>query len=275
MHRPATVVRELLGSLGDFDWSELRYWSACGHWPFAVYIVVGAGVVLLVALLAWLTLAPALAESWRHAVARSSALAGEHSALTSQLLAGSASNISRARLHGPTAHVYQQLLTAVTMPAVVDQVRDLAATREIPVSVLQPQQTWQQHGQQAFEIVLAVQADRRQLAALLDDIGSLPMALTIRQLDWRQVSAEATLTLFLLVAEHAANSGDSQAEATVSEPAVGGRGPDPGSVHVTAPTGNDWRRVAFIKRGNRYLEVLRDAHGATRRRDGKVMEGGQ
>ncbi|MBC53124.1 MAG: hypothetical protein CMQ34_04725 [Gammaproteobacteria bacterium] len=262
----ATIRRQFWHSLRDFDWSELRYWSTCGYWPFAVHALACAGTVVLIALISWLILAPGLIDSWRHALARASALAGEQAVLTSQLRAGSAANISLAWQHGPASVVYQQLLTAATMPGALDQLRARAAARGIAVSALRPQQKWQQHGQQAFTIMLEVQASRLQLAALLADIRALPMALSIQQADWQQASDKARLTLFLVVSEHAADRGTHRREDNHDGQAKAPAG-QAGAAHTP------WRRVAFIQRGNDYLEVLRDAHGATRRRRGKVKEG--
>lgn len=260
--RQTAVVQEFLASLRDFDWSELRHFSASGYWPFAVYVATVVGAVLLVWLIALLALAPGLGESWRNARARSTELAGDHSALASQLLVRSVINTSMAWQAASVSLVHQQLLTAESMPLVLDQLRDLAAARGISVSALRPQQKWQQRLQQAFEIELQAQADHHQLAALLSDIGALPLTLAIRHGEWQQANAGARMTLFLLVADR---GGAADTDIRGSADSVSGQ------AAVTAA--DDWQRVAFIQRGDRYLEVLRDASGATRRRNGEWQGG--
>lgn len=262
--RQTAVVQEFLASLRDFDWSELRNFSASGYWPFAVYMVTVAGGILLVLLIACLALAPGLSESWRSVQARSSVLADNHAALTSQLLARTVINTSMGRHAVPASLVQQQLLTTESMPRVLDQLRDLAVASGMSVSALRPQQKWQQRLQQAFEIELQAQADHHQLAALLGDIGALPLTLAIREVEWQQATSDARLTLFLLIAERgrAADTDTHGSADTVSGQAA-------------ETNTDDWRRVALIQRGNRYLEVLRDARGDTRRHDGEWTEDSQ
>lgn len=255
-----------LHNLREFDWSELRYPSVCGYWPTAVYVMVCVGSILLVALLAGLALAPGLNESWQNAQARAAVLVDEHSTLGAQLLTRRATNISTAWLSAPAVRVRHRLLTNESMPMAVDRLRDAAAARGLAVSVLQPQRKWQQQSLQAYEIVLHVEADSRQLARFLDDIRTLPLALTIRQADWQLASSKARLTLFLLTAgENKTSVGDVRLTDQVGA--------------VTAAQGpaanSDWQRVAYIRRGDRYVEVLRNADGVTRKRDGNIREDGR
>lgn len=256
-------ARELLGSLREFDWSELRQPSACGYWPSAVYAVSCVGIFLIVVLIAGLVLAPGVRESWQTAHARSAALASEYSAIKAQLLTRSASNTSMARQHAYALGVHQRLLTAESMPMVLDRLRVAAASHGINVSMLRPQPAWQKPLQQAFEIELQAQTDWHQLTAFLADLRALP--LTIKHLDWQRSSSDTRLMLFLLVGA-GISAADPGAPAQVYSVDSGGHEGAQGNGAGTA----DWRRVAFIRRGNRYLEVQRTAEGKIRRRHGAV-----
>jgi Tfp pilus assembly protein PilO len=257
------IAGEFLDSLREFDWSELRQPSACGYWPVAVCAVSCVGIILIVLLIAGLVLAPGLRESWHTVHARSAALASEYAAIKAQLLTRSASNTSMARQHAQALGVHQRLLAAESMPMVLDRLRVAAATRGIYLSMLRPQPAWQKNLQHAFEIEVQAQADWQQLTAFLDDLRTLPLA--ISQLDWQRSSSDARLMLFLLV-------GAGNGVVDQGEPAQGDSVDSGGHNGAQADGADnaDWRRIAVIRRGNRYLEVQRTAEGKIRRRHGAV-----
>lgn len=268
--RPA-FLGEFMSSLRSFDWSELRYASACGYWPLAVYIVICAGSVLLVLIIAGLLLMPAQISSWQRALATSSALNDEHTALLEQVATNSARNLSIASRCGQCPNLRKHLRSAASMPVVVDRLKDAAATRGITISALRPQRLWRRHPVHAYEIDVQLQADKQQLIALLDDIKSMGFALAIKQLDWHLVSSQVQMILLLRVGSEYASRGSTDVGAMTSARATAGD-TDITEARQQQDSGGDWQRVAYIQRGNRYLEVQRDAQGDMRRRIGELTE---
>lgn len=263
MQRQAAILREALANLRGFDWSELRQVAACGHWPSAVHAVIAAVSFMMVVLLACLLLGPGLLASWSAARDRSEALSHEYSALTSELAGMSARRQNMAWQNTLTAGVHKSMLGAASMPVVLDRLRILAASRGMTVISLRPEQMRPQFSGLAFEIDLEVQAEQRQLAAFLGDIEALPLALVIRQADWQQDAARARLRFFLLVADRGGQQ---------NHKGLPGRYRRDGADQQLPVGAADWQRIAFIQRGSRFLEVLRDADGETRTRRGDLKE---
>lgn len=265
---------EFLSSLRSFDWAELRYASACGYWPLAVYFVVCIGGALLVLLIAGLVLLPGQITSWQSAGATSSALTGEHDALLVQAVTNSARNLSIASQCVQCPYLHKHLHVAKSMPVVVDSFKNIAAARGITISALRPQQLWRQESVHAYEIDIQVRANRNQLVNLLSDIERMGSALAIRQIDWQLASSRVQMTLLLQVDHRYAVP-----DTVVADDMLSANSDDdwPGVSDYARQVDSDadWQRVAYIKRGNRYLEVQRDARGEIRRRIGKLPEAGQ
>ncbi|HDZ10102.1 hypothetical protein [Pseudohongiella sp.] len=265
-----TFADKLPASLRSFDWSELRYVSASGYWPLAVYIVVCVGSVVLVLLVSCVLVLPPHINAWHATRATSAVLADEHRAMLVQIASNAARNLSIASRcpHCPILH--ERLRPAGPMPVVVDRLQEAAALRGITVSAMRPQQLWRQTSVQAFGIELQVHADNAQLLGFLRDIKNMHVALALTQADWQLASSQAQMTLFLLV--------DSNSASPIVDDviAAGNRVRFTGKVDAggQGSSGSDWQRVAYIQRGNRYLEVQRDARGEMRRRSGELVQDG-
>ena len=269
------VLSQFGNDLRGFDWSELRYAAACGCWPAAVYVVMCIGAVLSLLLISGVVFLPGMSASWHAAQARSAALANEQTALVSQLATSSARNLSVVSRCVLCADLHARLLPADPMPVVLDHISSVAAAREIPVSVLRPEKVWQQSSRQAFAVDLHIQADTEQLTALLSDLAALPYALAVTQLDWLLTASTARLVLFLLVdsqVEGPRTHALDAARADLVSRAIDTTGKVDAGQESMAVDAN-WQRVALIQRGNRFLEVLRDAHGETRHHVGRKPEG--
>lgn len=260
-----------MSSLRSFDWAELRYASACGYWPLAVYIVICAGSALLILIIAGLLLMPDLITSWQSARAASSALSDEHTALLEQLVTNSARNLSIDSRCVQCPYLRKHLRSATSMPVVVDRLQGAAAARDIAISALRPQRLWRRKLAHAYEIDVKLHADKQQLVAFLVDIESAGFALAIKQLDWQLASAQAQMTLLLRVGNEYTSRGSTDAGAMAAASALAGGADNTGAGRQQG-NGADWQRVAYIQRGNRYLEVQRDAQGEMRRRIGELTE---
>ncbi len=277
------IIGRLALDLRDFDWSELRFVSACGYWPTAVYAVVCMGAMLLVMLLSGLVLLPGLSASWRAAQAGSADLVNERAALVRQLAMTSARNLSAVSRCPLCSGLHNHLLPAHPMPVVLDHLDGIAAARDISVSVLSPSRVWRQESLQAFEIDLQVTADPAQLMLFLSDIKNLPFALATKRLDWTLTASTARMILLLLVDSDSDDNLQNTAKGLLTK-SVNALPPDLDNNAMKAVdtavvdqreavVSAGWQRIAFIQRGNRYLEVLRDTHGQTRRHTGRKSEG--
>lgn len=267
-------LRDALDSLRRFDWSELRYASACGNWPVAVHVVICIGSVALVLVLGCLVLLPGLSASWHAARDQTFALEREHTALQEQFDINFARHVSMAT-RCPQCLVLQRYLSpSDVMPVVLDRLSEKAATHEIRVTALRPEISWQDAYLRAFEIDVQLRADQRKLTAFLTDIGALPLAFAIKQADWNLATQHASLSLFLLVDENQNSEGpvDYKIETPGTAAAIAAN--SSGDIEYDFAEGH-WQRVAFVQRGNRFLEVLRDVRGETHRRVGELTEAGQ
>lgn len=260
----------LPGSLRSFNWSELRDVSASGDWPLAVYIVVWVGSVMLVLLISCALLLPGFLNSWCAARATSAALADDHSAMLAQIATNAARNVSVASLCVHCPYLNQRLRPAGPMPVVVDRLKAAAALRGITVSALRPQQLWQKASVQTYRIEIQVLADNAQLLGFLRDIKNMHAALAFAQAAWRQAPSQTQMTLLLLLDSN--NAGPvaddhrfARAHGVADKADAGRQGSSDGR----------WQRVAYIQRGNRYLEVQRDARGELRRRVGELVTDGE
>jgi Tfp pilus assembly protein PilO len=266
MNHRAGPLRNFVTSLRQFDWSELRYLSACGYWPFAVYVAVSLVSVLVVLLLCYLVLVPAMRSSWHHAHRQAAMLEIELAALREQTYAYSARNASVAGYGLQQSYLHRHLRPGNSMPAVLDRLSAVAASRGVEVVTMRPASSWQQAGLRAFEIEIQLHADKGQLAAFVGDIQALPFALAVKQTDWNMMLSQGRMTLFLLIDDNGFVHGN--------EAIAGAKGDGAEMTETSAgdAVGPGWQRVGLIQRGDRYLEVLRDARGETRRRAGQLAE---
>ncbi|MEX2334586.1 MAG: hypothetical protein WD600_10025 [Pseudohongiella sp.] len=259
------ILRGFFDSLRGFDWSELRYVSACGYWPLAVYAVVWLACLLLVMLLCSLLLMPKISASWHDVSDRFARLELRRAALQAQFDAGAARNLSMSARYPQRPYPGKHFRPGHPMPAVLDLVGGAATARGIVIAALRPEKLWQQASLEAFQIEAELSADKRQLRAFLMDIEAVAVALAIKQVDWDMTSSRGKLTLFLIVDDKGIVQ-RSNAFA-VTEPAGADEAVSPGD----AAGGAGWRRVAYIQRGDRFLEVLRSVQGKVRQREGQVM----
>ena len=266
MKRSAVPLREFFTSLRQFDWSELRYLSACGYWPSSVYVVICLAGVLVVLLLCYLVLVPAMRPPWHHAHTQAASLAIELTALREQAFAYSARNASVAGYRLQQSYLHRHLRPGDSMPAVLDRLSEVAAARGVEVVTLRPASSWHQASLRAFEIEARLHADAGQLAAFLGDIQTLPFAFAVKHTDWNVGLSRGHLTLFLLI-DDTGFVHDSEAAADAR-----GDGTEMAKASDGDAVGPGWQRVGLIQRGDRYLEVLRDARGETRRRAGPLAE---
>lgn len=263
-----TLLHDFAANLRSFDWSELRYVSACGSWPSAVYIVVCVSSLVLVALLSSALLAPGMRAAWHEQRAQTAALERKLSALHEQAGLGSARDAGVAWLFPQWAWLYKHLQPADPLPVVIDRVGGAAAEHGVTVAALRPEPLWKKASMRAFEIEMQMSAKEQQLAAFLTDVRRLPFVIVVKNLNWNMASGQARMTLVLLVDDNGmlrdrSAAGDPDRERANRTPYAG---------LVSAAAGAGWQRVAYIRRGNRYLEVLRDEHGQTRRRAGQMPE---